>query len=166
MATPSLCSSFDAHGVLAFSVPEAALAFRRSPLHPRSGPTVVRSRFRANVPRLSPSRPRPRALGRVHLLVSAVLASRRSRATLHRLTVHGLANSCHVSTSKRGDPLPFEDRAFRSHPAISPTLAFRRWCSPCRTAPRLVPIFRRSRSTFSSPPRPPFDVHGAAVAAR
>jgi hypothetical protein len=85
-----------------------------------------------------PSRSRPRAPGRVHLPVLAVLASRRTRATLHRLTVHGLANSCHVSTRAGGDPLPFEDRARTSHSAIAPALAFRRWrlpgrrpCDPC-----------------------------------
>jgi hypothetical protein len=91
-----------------------------------SGPSSA-SRFRAK---------RPSALSlRVHdqellvaytSLVPAVLASRRPRATLHRLTAHGLANSCHVSTSAGDDPLPFEDRARTSHPTIAPALASRR----------------------------------------
>jgi hypothetical protein len=90
-------------------------------------------RFRDRRPSaLRPPRSRPRAPGRVHLLVPAVLASRRSRATLHRLTVHGLANSCHVSTRAGDDPLPFEGRARTSHPAIAPALAFRRWRLPSR----------------------------------
>lgn len=66
-------------------------------------------------------------------------------ATLHRLTVHGLANSCHVSTSAGDDPLPFEDRTFTSHPATAPALAFRPWRLLCRTALRFVFALRRSR---------------------
>jgi hypothetical protein len=72
-------------------------------------------------------------------LVPAVLASRRSRATLHRLTAHGLANSCHVSTKASDDPLPFEDHARTSHPAIAPALALRRWRLPSRRPLRSMP---------------------------
>lgn len=145
------CSSLDAHGVLAFSVPAHAFVLRRSRSHSLSDPAVVRLyAFAQNVPRHSPPRSRPRALGRAHLSVSTVLAFRGSRATLHRLTVYGLANSCHVSTRAGGDPLLFEDRAFTSHPAIAPALAFRPWRSPCRTAPRFVPALRRSRSAAAA----------------
>jgi hypothetical protein len=84
-------------------------------------------------------------------LVPAVLASRRPRATLHRLTAHGLANSCHVSTSAGDDPLPFEDHARTSHPAIAPALALRRWrlpsrrpCDPCPVLRRFTSLSRRT----------------------
>jgi hypothetical protein len=86
-------------------------------------------------------------------LVPAVLASRRPRATLHRLTAHGLANSCHVSTSAGDDPLPFEDHARTSHPAIAPALALRRWRlpsrRPCDPCPALRRFMSRSRRTMT-----------------
>lgn len=126
-------------------------------------PSSVFTLSRKNVPRLSPPRSRPRALGRAHLSASTVLAFRPTRATLHRLTVYGLANSCHVSTRASDDPLPFEDRAFTSHPAIAPALAFRQWRSPRRTTPRFVSALRRSQPAAShvDPLRActSFDVH-------
>lgn len=108
---------------------------------------------------LSLARSRPRALDRVHLRVSPMLAFRRSRATPHRLTVHGIASSCHVSTRERLDLLPFEDRPFASHPAnhVRPrlsTMALARAvqrrvsCSSfdahAPRSPRFMPAFRRS----------------------
>jgi hypothetical protein len=73
------------------------------------------------------ARSRPRRLGRAHHChVYRYTPFDAFRATLHRLTVHGLASSCHVSTKAGVDLLPFEDRARSSHPAIAPALAFRR----------------------------------------
>jgi hypothetical protein len=98
-------------------------------VHSRFGvlPSSASTLSREDVPRRSSLRVHDQELlDRVHLLVSAVLAFRRSRATLRRLTVHGLASSCHVSTRASGDPLPFEDRARTSHPAVAPALIFRR----------------------------------------
>jgi hypothetical protein len=66
---------------------------------------VLPSSVLANVPRRSPPCSRPfapcGAPGRVHLLVFvSAFAFRRSRPfTLRRLTVHGLASTCHVSTA-------------------------------------------------------------------
>jgi len=141
------CSSLDAHVVLAFSVPAPALVFRRSRPPPLRGlfrrPPPA---FATDVPRLSPSAFTTKSSWSSTPSVSAVLASRRSRATLHRLTVHGLANSCHVSTRAGGDPLPFEDRARTSHPAIAPALAFRRWRLPGRRPRDPCPALRRFMS--------------------
>jgi hypothetical protein len=146
---PRPCSPCDVHVVHAFSVPVPAFILRRSRSHPRLGLAVVRSHFRTNVPRRSPPRPRPstscEAFGRVHLLVSTAHVSRRSRATLRRLTVHGLASSCHVSTRACGDLLSVRRPRLPSHPATTSALAFRRSRPPCRTAP----AFRARLSTFT-----------------
>lgn len=103
------CSSFDDHVMLAFTVLALALVFRRSRSHPRSSSNVVRSC----------ERPSPQPL-RVHTSGAPCgankarspsrartgLVFRRSRpVALHRLTVHGLASSCHVSTAESSDPL-------------------------------------------------------------
>jgi len=87
-----------------------ALVFRRSRSHPRSGCDVVRS-----CERPSPLPSRVHALvasfgseeERAHLLVLVSgFVFRRSRpVALRRLTVHGLARSCHVSTAHSSDPL-------------------------------------------------------------
>jgi hypothetical protein len=79
-------------------------------------------------------------------LVPAVLASRRPRATLHRLTAHGLANSCHVSTSAGDDPLPFEDRT-RTRTRLS------RPPSPCDdgACPAVGPAIRAPSCDVSRP---------------
>jgi hypothetical protein len=139
------CSSVDVHGVLAFSVPAPALVLRRSRSHSLSGPAVVRSHAFAQK--------RPSAISSAFTTKSSWPRSpfRACRvrlstltAALHRLTVYGLANSCHVSTRAGFDPLLFEDRAFTSHSAIAPALAFRPW--------RLPAVQRRVSC-------PPCDVH-------
>jgi hypothetical protein len=55
---------------------------------------------------------------RAHLLVLvSALVFRRSRpAALHRLTVHGLARSCHVSTAQSSDPLSVRGPPLRAAP--------------------------------------------------
>jgi hypothetical protein len=55
---------------------------------------------------------------RVHLLVLvSALVFRRSRpVALHRLTVHGLASSCHVSTALSSDPLSVRGPPLRAAP--------------------------------------------------
>jgi hypothetical protein len=96
--------------------------------------------------------------GRVHLLVLvSTFILRCSRpVSLHRLTVHGLANSCHVSTAVtaiRRDRLvayhgSCEDHRSLPHPFIASMLTFR-W-SPARARTVFlfrVHVFRRIRST-------------------
>jgi hypothetical protein len=55
---------------------------------------------------------------RAHLLVLvSMFVFRRSRpAALHRLTVHGLARSCHVSTAQSSDPLSVRGPPLRAAP--------------------------------------------------
>jgi hypothetical protein len=147
-------SSFDAHSVLAFSVPAPAFVLRRSRSHSlRVPPSSVFTLSRENVPRRCPLRSRPRALGRAHLSMSTVLAFRPTRATLHRLTVYGLANSCHVSTRAGDDHLLFEDRAFTSHPAnrARPRLSTPAFALPYSTTfrVRLSAFTPRSRRTLT-----------------
>jgi hypothetical protein len=84
--------------------------FRRSRAQPRSGRDVVRSCERpSSLPlRVHASLCSSRSEGkRAHLLVLvSAFVSRRSRPdALRRLTVHGLASSCHVSTEESSDPL-------------------------------------------------------------
>jgi hypothetical protein len=146
---PRPCSPLDAHVVLAFSVPALALVLRRSRSHPRSGPSVVRP-ILSNETSLGSllARSRPRALSRAHLRVSAVLAFRRSRATPIGSQSTGSRARVTFRRGKGGGLFLLRTVPLASHPAITFALALRRWRLPCRTAPRFVPVLRRSRSTL------------------
>lgn len=114
------CSSFDDHVMLAFTMLALAFVFRRSRSHPRSGFGVVHSCER---PSPSPSRvhtsgaPCGANKARSPSRARSALVFRRSRpVALHRLTVHGLASSCHVSTAQSSDPLSVRGPPLRAAP--------------------------------------------------
>jgi hypothetical protein len=140
------CSLFSAHVVLAFTVLVLAFVFRRSRSRPRSG------HCRRPLPRFRAKRPSAFSL-RVHdqdvlaaltTLVSTMRASRRSRAARPRLTVHGLASSCHVST--KAGHRSFEDRAPLLAPGdrARPRLSALTFASPYSSL-RRAPVLRRLR---------------------
>jgi hypothetical protein len=114
------CSSFDDHVMLAFTVPAFAFVFRRSRSHPRSGFNVVRScEHPSSIPlRVHASLLLAKQTKRAHLLVLvSAFVFRRSRPdALRRLTVHGLARSCHVSTAQSSDPLSVRGPSPRAAP--------------------------------------------------
>jgi len=134
-----------------------ASIFRRPRAQPLRGPTVVRLPLaRKTSLDLLPLRSRPRALGRVHLRVSTVLASRRSRATPFGSQSTGSRARVTFRREKASIFFLFEDRTFASHPATTTTLTFRRWRPPCRTAPRLIARLSTFKLHVFHLSRPPF----------